>query len=136
MGAKWRPIAAAPEKRLVTPMGNDVVNDRGCCYLALCLAHHAERMLTQELLSGLLPLVAVAALGAGHALGAPASRGHGGHAPGVQHLELGLEGCQSCRFGCHGWAFQSISMLLRPRRHTPQSLAAAASALHLGLRGG
>lgn len=64
-------------------MRDDVVNDRGRRHLIVGLAHHAQRMLTKELSPGLLPLVAVAALGGRLVTGAPAARLHGLDALGV-----------------------------------------------------
>ena len=83
--AQRLPVAPAPEQRLITPMGNLVVNHRGRRHSALCLAHHAQRMLTQETLSRLLPPVAVAALGCCLATSAPTPGLHRGYASGVQH---------------------------------------------------
>lgn len=92
--AQGLPVGSTPEQRLVSTMGHDVVHHRGHCDSPLSCAPHTQRVLTQENLSRLLPLVAVAALGAGHALSAPAACCHGGHTPGIQHLQLGLEGLE------------------------------------------
>lgn len=88
------PVRPTPEQRLIPSVGGDVVNHGGHCDNALSCAHHAQRVLSKELLSRLLPLVAVPALGACHAFGAPASSLHCGHALGIQHLHPRLEHLQ------------------------------------------
>ena len=81
------PIASPPEQRLIATVWDDVVNHRGCCHTTLCLAHHAQGVGAQEPSPGLLPLVAVAALGSRLVTGAPAPGLHRGHAPGVEHWQ-------------------------------------------------
>lgn len=93
-GAQRLPVAPAPEQRLIPAMRRDVVHHRGRSDQTLGLAHHAQGMLTQELGSRLLPLVAVAALGRSLLAGAPAAGLHRGHTPGVQHRQRRLEGLQ------------------------------------------
>jgi len=77
--AQRLPVATPPEQRLVPAMRGDVVNNRCRLDPALRLAHEAQRVLAQELLAGLLPLVAVAALAAGLITGAPAAGLRGGY---------------------------------------------------------
>ena len=85
-------------------MWNLVVNDCGHLYPAFCLAHHAQWMLAQKCQACLLPLVAVAALSAGHALCAPTSSLHRWHAPSFKHQQSRLKCWQPCRVSCHDWA--------------------------------
>lgn len=96
MGAKWRPIAPAPEQRLIAAMRDDVVDDRGTLHTTISLTHHAEWMLAQVLSPCLLPLVAIAALSCCLVTGAPAASLHGLDALGVQHWHAALEGLQLC----------------------------------------
>lgn len=91
MSAKWRPVAAPPEQRLIPTMRGDVV-DHGCgLHLAGRLAHHTQRVLSQELGSGLLPLVAIAPLCRCLLAGAPATGLHGREWARVQHWNLASE---------------------------------------------
>lgn len=113
MGCAQRlPVAAPPEQRLITSMRDDVVNDRGRCHLTISLAHHAERMLTQVLSPGLLPLVAIAALSSCLLTGAPAACLYGLDTPGVQHWQgrlQGLEFCHNARRTDFRWSLFWIS---------------------------
>ena len=72
-----------------------MVNDRSCGNSALCLAHHAKRLIPQLLLAGRLSLVAVAALSCSLVTGSPASGLHRGHPWGVEDRQAGLECLES-----------------------------------------
>lgn len=77
-------MVASPEQRLITMIRGNVV-DLGCSlHSAAGLKHHLEWMLAQELSSGLLPLVAIAALGSRLVARAPTAGLHRGHVPCVQ----------------------------------------------------
>ena len=72
-------------------MRGDVVNNRGRLDPALHQAHEAQRVLAQELLARLLPLVAVAPLRCRLVAGAPTAGLHRLHAAGVQHGQRTLQ---------------------------------------------
>lgn len=65
--AEGLPVGLIPEEILVTSVRNDVVDDAGCSRSSLPGAVGAQRVVTEVLLSRLLPSVVVATLGAGHA---------------------------------------------------------------------
>ena len=58
------PVRARPECVLIALMRGDVIKISSCCDPALALTLSAQRMLGKESLASLLPLVAVAPLGA------------------------------------------------------------------------
>lgn len=60
--AECLPVCFIPEQNLITTMGNDVVNDRSRNVSALCLAHHAQWILSEVCLAYLLPPAAVTTL--------------------------------------------------------------------------
>ena len=70
-------VSPIPEQRLVAPVVNDVVNDRGFSHLALRVAHDAQHVPLKELQPIALPLPTVPTLCSGQPF-APCVR--------VQHL--------------------------------------------------
>ncbi|EXX77051.1 hypothetical protein RirG_027370 [Rhizophagus irregularis DAOM 197198w] len=89
-GAQALPVRWVPEHRHVAPMRGDVVDDRGSSHQALALAVDAQRVGSQVMLAGLLPFVAVAALGGALLVGAPGVGLHHRHAAGLV-ADAGLE---------------------------------------------
>ena len=90
------PVRAIPEQHHVASVRDDVIDIGGSLHAPDLLAMHAERMLSQVALAGLLPAVRVTAFVAGAAL---------------------LLGCRVRR---SGWASRLVSW--RPNRHDGYSL--------------
>jgi len=62
--AERLPIRLVPKQILIPAMRDNVIHICSRCHSPLVLAYNAERVIQQKSLSGLLPLVAVATLGA------------------------------------------------------------------------
>jgi len=71
--AEALPVGLIPEENHVSTVSNDVVDNPGRSCAAVPLAVDAQRVVSQVLISRLLPPVVVATLGAGHAA-PPAAR--------------------------------------------------------------